>query len=115
MKKDWTINTVKEEDVKTLWLPLVIYTNTDQQETTRLGEQWEWSTIMHVLREGGYTRNSLDEVDEAYVFKGEENSLRMVQIYTRAFQCVFMLSEYPFDTQVSATDLFPIYESKCYE
>ena len=107
LKEDWTINTVREEDVKTLWLPLVIYTNTDQQETTRLGEKWEWSTIMHVLKQGDHSRNSFSELDEAYVFKGEENSLRMEQIYTRPFQCVFKLSKYPFDTQVSITYLVP--------
>ena len=107
LKEEWTINTVREEDVKMLWLPLVIYTNTDQQETTRLGEKWEWSTIMHVLREGDHSRNSFAEVEEAYVFKGEENSLRMEQIYTRPFQCVFKLSKYPFDTQVSITNLVP--------
>ena len=27
-----------------LWLPLVIYLNSDQQETTRLGALNEWST-----------------------------------------------------------------------
>ena len=59
LKRDWTINTVREEDVKRLWLPLLVYTNTDQQETTRLGEIWEWSTILHILREGQYSRNSL--------------------------------------------------------
>ena len=100
LKKDWTINTVHEQDVQSLWLPLVIYTNTDQQETTRLGEKWEWSTILHVLREGGYSTNPFTELEEARVFKGEENSLRMEQIYTKAFQCVFKLTKYPFDTQV---------------
>ena len=103
LKKDWTINTVREDDVKTLWLPLVLYANTDQQETTRLGEKWEWSTIIHILRKGDHSRNSFTEVEEAHVFKGEENSLRMEQIYTKAFQCVFKLTKYPFDTQVSIT------------
>ena len=100
LKKDWTINTVREEDINMLWLPLVIYTNTDQQETTRLGAKWEWSTIIHVLRQGGHIRNSFTELDEAHVFEGKENSLRMEQIYTKPFQCVFMLAKYPFDTQV---------------
>ena len=80
-----------------------IYTNTDQQETTRLGDTWEWSTIIHVLREGGQSMNPPTELDEAHLFKGEENSLRMQQIYTKEFQCVFKLSKYPFDTQVSAS------------
>ena len=51
--------------------------------------------------------NSITELDEAFNFKGEENSLRMEQIYTKAFQCVFMLTKYPFDTQVSIIHLAP--------
>ena len=73
LKRDWTINTVREEDVKRLWLPLLVYTNTDQQETTRLGEIWEWSTILHILREGQHSRNSFSELEEAFTYKGERN------------------------------------------
>ena len=80
--------------------PLVIYWNTDQEETTRLGEPSEWKTRVMVQREGNFTRSSLDEIDEAEIFKGAENSLLMQQTYTHNFQCVFKLDEYPFDTQV---------------
>ena len=84
-----------------LWLPLVIYWNTDQDETTRLGENWEWKTDILVEREGKPKRNQMTDIDEAEIFQGSENSLRMEQTYTHAFQCVFKLSKYPFDTQVS--------------
>ena len=83
-----------------LWLPLVIYWNTDQEETTRLGENWEWTTEISVQKEGEAKMNSREDIDEAENFKGTENSLRMEQTYTHAFQCVFRLSKYPFDTQV---------------
>ena len=39
------------------------------------------------------------QVDEVEVFKGSENSLRMMQTYTHRFQCSFVLTQYPFDTQ----------------
>ena len=48
------------EDINKLWLPLVVYTNTDQQKTTRLGENWEWSTKMLVKREGQFGFEVLD-------------------------------------------------------
>ena len=83
-----------------LWLPLVIYWNTDQEETTRLGENWEWKTEILVEREGKAKENPMTDIDEAEIFQGSENSLRMEQTYTHAFQCVFQLSQYPFDTQV---------------
>ena len=53
-----------------------------------------------VEREANITRNSLDKIDEAEIFKGEDNNLVMEQTYTHDFQCVFKLDKYPFDTQV---------------
>ena len=42
------MNTLTKEDVDKLWLPMVIYENTDQKERTRLGENWEWTTNVFV-------------------------------------------------------------------
>ena len=55
-----------------------------------------------VKKEGNFTRSGFEEIDEAEIFKGEENSLVMTQIYTHEFQCVYQLERYPFDTQVGA-------------
>ena len=94
------LNSLSDADIGKLWLPLVTYDNTDQKETTRLGNSWEWRTFVTVLRQGGFSRNWLEELDETEIFKGDENSLRMQQTYTHNFQCVYDLQEYPFDTQV---------------
>ena len=100
LKHDSTNNMLSQEEVSELWLPRVIYWNTDQEETTRLGAEGEWSTDILVEREGGAKRNSMTDIDEAEIFQGIENSLRMEQTYTHAFQCNFKLSRYPFDMQV---------------
>ena len=101
LKTDSTNNMLTQEEYNMLWLPLVIYWNTDQEETTRLGESWEWKTDVMVQKEGEAKRNAIDDIDEAEIFQGSENTLRMEQTYTRPFQCVFELSKYPFDTQVT--------------
>ena len=36
------LNALTQKDIEELWLPEVIYDNTD---TTRLGVTWEWSTM----------------------------------------------------------------------
>ena len=90
-----------QEEINTLWLPLVIYWNTDQEETTRLGVEWEWKTAISVQKEGVARKNSEEHIDEAEIFWGSENNLQVEQTYTRAFQCVFKLAKYPFDTQVT--------------
>ena len=94
------LNALSLDEINTLWLPLVIYLNTDQQETTRLGVEWEWSTNVNVKREGSFTRSGFEVLDETELFKGRENSLIMTQSYTHEFQCVYKLERYPFDTQV---------------
>ena len=108
LKSEASLNLLSEKDTRTLWLPLVIYQNTDQKESTRLGVAWEWMTRVMVNREGGFKRNGLEEIDEAEIFEGEENNLTMVQTYTHEFQCQYQLHSYPFDTQVSK-NLFHMY------
>ena len=100
LKRVFYLNALSIDDINKLWLPLVIYTNTDQQETTRLGVDWEWSTNVVVKREGNFERSEPEVLDEIEIFKGSENSLSMVQSYTHEFQCVYQLDKYPFDTQV---------------
>ena len=83
-----------------LWLPNVIYRNTDQVETVRLGQMSEWVTTITITREGDFVRSGLEVADEIEIFKRNENTLTMTQTYTKTFQCQYQLSNYPFDTQV---------------
>ena len=102
LKERDSLNSLSEKDINTLiWLPKVIYENTDQKETTRLGSNWEWETRVVVRREQEKgTMSGLESVDESEIFSGSANSLVMNQTYTHAFQCNYKLSYYPFDTQV---------------
>ena len=101
LKKRDSLNTLSEKDLDTLWLPKVIYENTDQKETTRLGSNWEWETHLLVRREQKKgTMSGPESVDETEIFSGIENSLVMNQTYTHTFQCNYDLSYYPFDSQV---------------
>ena len=101
LKAKTSLNTLTESDIYKLWLPLVVYDNTDQKESTRLGESWEWKTLISVVKEGVFTRAGLDQVDEAEIFEGAANRMRMTQTYTLEFQCNYKLQRYPFDSQVN--------------
>ena len=68
LKLNSSLNALNQKDIEKLWLPEVIYENTDQKESTRLGVDWEWKTEIEVKREGLFVSNGLDNVDEAYIF-----------------------------------------------
>ena len=103
LKEKDSLNALQKQDFEKLWLPEVIYENTDQKESTRLGEfgAGEWKTRIIVKSEGTPTISGLDTIDETEIFKGSENSLVMSQAYTHPFQCIYQLAAYPFDTQAS--------------
>ena len=50
------LNALTLDEMESIWLPVVIYANTDQKETTRLGWTTEWSTNVFVARDGNFTR-----------------------------------------------------------
>ena len=102
LKKEVSLNALTERDISSLWLPLIVYDNTDQKEVTRLGVEWEWTTVVTVTRNltANFSRSGLDQVDEAEIFEGAEHKLTMEQMYTWEFQCKYKLQRYPFDTQV---------------
>ena len=101
LKQDTTLNALSTSDLNSIWLPLIVYDNTDQKEQTRLGMDWEWGTTVAVTREEeNPERSGVEVVDETEVFQGAENTLTMNQTYTWEFQCQYVLQRYPFDTQV---------------
>ena len=109
LKDKTSLNALTDHDISKLWLPLVIYGNTDQKESTRLGMEWEWSTRISVVKDGNFRRSGIDEVDEAEVFEGGENKLEMIQAYTWEFQCQYKLQKYPFDTQVKMIQILRMF------
>ena len=62
LKEDIFFNALTEDEINMVWLPVLIYVNTDQKETTRLGEygNGEWSTRVEVSRDGEFKRQVLN-------------------------------------------------------
>ena len=56
LKEQTYLNALTDDDKKNIWLPIVVFDNTDQKETTRLGTEWEWSTSVTITREGNFKR-----------------------------------------------------------
>ena len=50
------LNTLNEADLKRIWLPLIVYWNTDQFQTTKLGWGNERSTSVRIIPRGNFQR-----------------------------------------------------------
>ena len=59
LKRDFSLNALTDSEKEMVWLPIVVYANTDQKETTRLGWVNEWSTSVAVARDGNFSRQVL--------------------------------------------------------
>ena len=60
LKTDSFLNAFTYAEKQDVRLPTLIYANTDQKETTRLGWENEWSTSVEVSRDGTFTRQVLN-------------------------------------------------------
>ena len=101
LKEKTSLNALSDAEVRALWLPYLIYANTDMKEALQLDDGVPpTTTTIVVTREGNFTRSGLEVIDETELFEGKYNRLSMYQTYTKSFQCQYHLHRYPFDTQV---------------
>ena len=95
LHNDQGLNTLVEEEKLKIWTPKLIFDNTKYKTRTTTDKE---STVS-VKREGNYTPNNWDDVDNVYRFKGSENPLMMRRVYKMEWICDYEMNWYPFDTQ----------------
>ena len=78
-----------------IWTPSLIFSNTDENTRTRTDEE----SIISVKREGNFTQNTIEDLDNTYMFRGEDNPLDMSRVYETERICDYQMNWYPFDTQ----------------
>ena len=101
LKKDRSSNAMSTEEVERLWIPFLVFENTDHSEAT----EGTKDTELTLTREGEYITSDMDQVEEINIFEGQFNRITFEQIYTKQFECVYDLVLYPFDTQVCTVNL----------
>ena len=81
-----------ETEKSQIWIPVLTFLNTEQQDSTVLDER----TMIQIVRKVSYTLSFLNEVENMQTFN---NPLVMTQFYNTKFICDFDMRWYPFDTQ----------------
>ena len=98
LKKEVALNSLRKEEIEDLWIPYIIYDNTDMKDAVKLNDDID--TTVTITREGNFSRSPIFVLDEIEIFKGNENKINLQQTYSKVFQCKYLLQKYPFDTQV---------------
>ena len=96
MKISRSYNSLSSEEVSKLWIPYVVFENTENTEGTKVAEDTE----ITITREGTYSESTIDALHEINVFSGKDNRITFHQMFTKVFECEYQLQLYPFDTQV---------------
>ena len=92
-------NRFNEEEFELIWMPYLIFTNTEKNEATIKDAEAE----VTLTREGNFTRSDDSIIEEINIFKGLDNKIIFEKVYTKTFRCEYQLQLYPFDTQVKLT------------
>jgi len=97
IKENSALNVLSVSEMRMLWMPYIIFENTDLNEAVSI-EEVDSKTF--ITREGNFTRAGLENVDEAEIFEGAENKITLTQTYSKRFHCTYLLHSFPFDSQV---------------
>ena len=95
LKTERSNNLLSRSEIDNLWIPFVVFSNTEKSEATKGDDDTE----VTVSKEGNYTESSLNVMEEINIFEGSDNKITFQQVYAKEFKCVYLLQYYPFDTQ----------------
>ena len=87
-------NLLDKELREMIWIPPLQFHNA-QWRTLKNDEE----TTVRIVRTGKFELNSIYEVHEARLYKGDENVLQYSRKYQMDFKCKYDLAFYPFDSQ----------------
>ena len=95
LKEGFSANLIGMTDRSKVWIPPIIFNNTEENKEVENGKH----SSMFIRRLGSSKPSMLSELDESFVYSGEENNLMFQDLYVIVQGCTFQLENYPFDTQ----------------
>ena len=96
------MNILSPEDRDKIWVPNLIFDNTDSNEEAKYDKKSYIKVIPS--KTFGYMIADYDVRDNTYIFDGEENALESERTYNTQFICSYKMNWYPFDTQTCYMD-----------
>ena len=96
LNDDEFLNIPSEDVMKKIWIPVVIFVNTEMKTETKIDDK----SRMVVVKKGNHQLSSKADMEEIAYYRGSENPLKYWRDFFLRFSCLFNLQHYPFDSQV---------------
>ena len=102
LKEEADFNILSDEEKLKIWIPKVIFENTEKTESTLLDQ----STIIRIIPDVNhtYTKTNLNHRQNIYLFEGAKTTVEMSRTYQTEFICLYEMAWYPFDSQSCTLD-----------
>ena len=90
-----TMNVISMAELNRIWLPLIIFDNTEEGQIT-INDDKAAATISRTGQGTGSDSSISEDID---IYKGSENSITLSRLYNIDFFCDYDMRWYPFDAQ----------------
>ena len=83
IKQDETMNIISLEELNKIWLPVIVFANTERSQRTTNDDE-SFATISRMSKGVGSDSSISEDID---IYKGSENKISMSRIYNIEFFC----------------------------
>ena len=101
IKLDETMNVITTEELERIWLPIIVFDNTESDQRSILDGK-SFATIKRMNKGIGSDSTISEDID---IYKGSENTITMSRLYNIEFFCDYDMRWYPFDAQTCFMDM----------
>ena len=77
LHRDQGLNKLIDEDKQRIWIPSMIFDNTDEKTRTKIAKE----SLVSIKREGNFSKATIDNVDNIYVYEGGKNPIEISRVY----------------------------------
>ena len=95
IKADESKNIISMEELNRIWLPVIIFHNTERGQRSENDEE-SFATISRTGQGRGSDSSVSEDID---IYKGSENKISMSRLYNIDFFCDYDMRWFPFDAQ----------------
>ena len=82
LKMERSANLLAREEIQKLWIPFVVFENTENNDATKNDDDTE----VTITRESDFVPSLPDILDEINIFTGKENRITFQQVYSKTFR-----------------------------